>query len=394
MSTINEQPTTDGIMLTSPNILWQKRFYFVLTILGWLTFAAVIIWGISLIITPLVLFGFSALLAYLIFPMVRFFSRRMPRVLAILSSILLLLVVMGFVIFFIVAAAVQQFALLISLIQKAFQHPERYPQFQAIQNELGKLGISRDQFHISGQQLTSLLQKAIGGIAPVLGSIFFMVISLLLIATLAVYFMIDGERITTWLRHKTPLKYRSFINTFMDELGHSLGGYVRGQVLMATIMAVIVGIGAFIIGVPYVFLLAMIVFICEFIPQIGSYISGAIGVLFALTHGWQVALIFLVYVIVMQAGLDGQILSPRVLGHSVGLHPIISVFALLVGTVLFGLLGAFFACPVAGIIQAFVRDYWKTWRARHPDQFPTAEPEQKPVEVAGHDAHDQPVVST
>jgi len=394
MSTINEQPTTDGIMLTSPNILWQKRFYFVLTILGWLTFAAVIIWGISLIITPLVLFGFSALLAYLIFPMVRFFSRRMPRVLAILSSILLLLVVMGFVIFFIVAAAVQQFALLISLIQKAFQHPERYPQFLAIQNELGKLGISRDQFHISGQQLTSLLQKAIGGIAPVLGSIFFMVISLLLIATLAVYFMIDGERINSWLRHKTPLKYRGFINAFMDELGHSLGGYVRGQVLMAAIMTVIVGIGAFIIGVPYVFLLALIVFICEFIPQIGAYISGAVGVLFALTHSWQVALIYLVYVTVMQAGLDGQILSPRVLGHSVGLHPIISVFALLVGTVLFGLLGAFFACPVAGIIQAFVRDYWRTWRERHPDQFPTAEPEQKPVEVAGHDAHDQPVVST
>ena len=51
-----------------------------------------------------------------------------------------------------------------------------------------------------------------------------MVISLPLIATLAVYFMIDGERITTWLRHKTPLKYRGFINTFMDELGHSLGG--------------------------------------------------------------------------------------------------------------------------------------------------------------------------
>jgi len=162
MSTINEQPTTDGIMLTSPNILWQKRFYFVLTILGWLTFAAVIIWGISLIITPLVLFGFSALLAYLIFPMVRFFSRRMPRVLAILSSILLLLVVMGFVIFFIVAAAVQQFALLISLIQKAFQHPERYPQFLAIQNELGKLGISGARSKSLVNNLRVFLRKPMG----------------------------------------------------------------------------------------------------------------------------------------------------------------------------------------------------------------------------------------
>ena len=393
MSTVNEHPAMAHAIPSTPTSIWQRRFFIVLTILGWLTLAGVIIWGISMIITPLVLIGFSALLAYLIFPMVRFFDRHMPRVLAILVSLLLLLVVMGLVIFFIVAAAVQQFGLLISLIQKAFQHPERYPQFQAFQ-PTGQAGHIQGEVQISGQQIASYLGKVIGGIVPILGSIFLLVISLLLIATLAVYFMVDGDRINNWLRHKTPLKYRGFINSFMDEMDHSLGGFVRGQVLMATIMAVIVGIGAFIIGVPYVFLLAIIVFICEFIPQIGSYISGAIGVLFALTVGWQVALIYLIFVTVMQAGLDGQILAPRILGHSVGLHPILSVFALLVGTVLFGLLGAFFACPVAGIIQNFVRDYWRTWRERHPDQFPAAEPEQKPVEVAGHDAYDQTAIGT
>ncbi len=176
-------------------------------------------------------------------------------------------------------------------------------------------------------------------------------------------------------------------------MDHSLGGFIRGQVLLATIMAVIVGIGAFIIGVPYVFLLALIVFICEFIPQIGAYISGAIGVLFALTHGWQVALIYLIFVTVMQAGLDGQVLAPRILGHAVGLHPILSVFALLVGASLFGLLGALFACPAAAILQTFVRAFWDTWRERHPDQFPAEEQEQLPVEVAGR-GHDQPAVST
>lgn len=48
----------------------------------------------------------------------------------------------------------------------------------------------------------------------------------------------------------------------------------------------------------------------------------------------------------------------------------------------------------AGIIQTFVRAYWRTWRDRHPDKFPVAEPEQKPVEVAGLDGYDQPAVST
>ncbi len=390
MSTVND---ATSLAPTSTRI-WQRRFFIALTILGWLAIAAAIIWGVSMIITSIVLIGLSALLAYLIYPLIRFFAHHMPRVLAILLSIVLLLAVMGAVIFFIVAAAVQQLGLLISAIQKAIQHPEKYPQVQALQNDLGKLGISKSQFHVSGQQVAGYLQKLIGGIVPLLGSVFLLMISLLLIATLAVYFMVDGERITSWFRNNTPLKYRSFINTLMDEMDHSIGGFVRGQVLLATIMAVLVGIGAFFIGVPYVFLLAIVVFVCEFIPQIGAYISGAIGVLFALSVGWQVALIYLIYATVLQAGLDGQILAPRILGHSVGLHPILSVFALLVGVALFGLLGAFIACPAAGIIQNFVRAYWNTWKERHPDQFPATEQGQKPVEVAGHEGHDQPAIST
>ena len=391
MATVDEQPDTERATASIPTSVWQRRFFIVLTILGWLALAAAIIWGIGRIITPLVLIGFSALLAYLIFPLVRFFGHHMPRVLAILVSIVLLLAVMGTVIFLVVAAAVQQLGLLINAIQKVIQHPETYPTVEAALNQLKKLGVSDQQAHVSGQQIVSYLQKAIGGVLPLLGSLFLVMISLLLIATLAVYFMVDGERITTWLRQQTPLKYRGFINTLMDELDHSIGGFVRGQVLLATVMAVLVGIGAFIIGVPYVFLLAIVVFACEIIPQIGAYISGAIGVLFALTVGWQVALIYLIYATVLQAGLDGQILAPRILGHAVGLHPIVSVFALLVGLALFGLLGALFACPAAGIIQNFVRASWDTWRERHPEQFPAAAPEQKPVEMAGHD---QPAVGT
>ncbi|MFL5664949.1 MAG: AI-2E family transporter [Ktedonobacteraceae bacterium] len=393
MSTVNEQPTTVRAILPS-DIRWQRRFFIVLTILGWLALVVAVLWGIGKIITPIVLIGFSALIAYLIYPLVRFFQRHMPRVLAILLSILVLLAVIGAVLYFVVLAAVQQFALLIGATRDLFVHPEKHAQFEAFLNKLSTLGLSTNQLHISGQQVVSYLQGAISGVVPILGSIFILMISLLLIATLAVYFMVDGVRIAYWFRHKTPLKYRRGINMFLDEMDHALGGFIRGQVLLATIMAVIVGIGAAIIGVPYVVLLALIVFACEFIPQVGSYISGAIGVLFALTHGWQVALIYLIFVTIMQAGVDGQILSPRILGHAVGLHPIISVFALLVGTSLFGLLGALFACPAAGIIQTFVRAFWNTWRERHPDQFPAEETEQKSVEVIGHEGYDQPAVST
>ncbi len=320
----------------------------------------------------------------------------MPRIVAILASLLLLLAVMGLVIYFVVAAAAQQFGLLVAAIQRVIQHPERFPQLQALFNELGKLGISKDQLQISGQTIVGYLQSTIGSIVPILGSIFVTLLSLLLIATLAVYFMMDGPRINAWFRSRTPVKYRGVITLFLDELDRSLGGFVRGEVLLAVIMSVVMGIGAWIIGVPFVFLLVIIVFITEFIPQIGAYISGAIGVILALTHGgWQPALIFAIYSSIMQGGLDGQILSPRILGHAVGLHPILSVFALLVGLALFGLLGALFAPPAAGIIQTFVQAGWRTWRSRHPDQFSAEKDQgQATAGLTSHDEQDQSVVST
>jgi predicted PurR-regulated permease PerM len=391
MSTVNEQPTSVPAILPPPNIVWQRRFFIALTILGWLAIAAVILWGVGKIIGPLVIIGISALVAYLIFPLIRFFQRHMPRFLAITASLLLLIAVIGGIIFFIIAAALQQLRLLIASIQNVIQHPERYPLVESLLNQINTLGISKEQFHISGQQILSHLQGTISGIVPIASSIFIMLITLLLVTTLAVYLMIDGERINHWFRYKTPMRYRGTINMFLDELDRSVGGFVRGQVLLATVMSAIVGIGALIIGVPYVFLLVIIVFVCEFIPQIGSYISGAIGVGFALTQGWQVALIYAIFVSIMQGGVDGQILAPRIVGHAVGLHPILSISALLVGAALFGLLGAFFACPAAAILQSFVRAFWDTWREKHPEQFPDEEKVQQSLEVAGHD---QPAVST
>src|SRR5437588_800171 len=187
----------------------------------------------------------------------------------------------------------------------------------------------------------------------------------IVIFSLTVYFMIDGYRVNGWLRNKTPVKFRGRINLLMNVVEKSLGSFVRGQVLLAFIMSVIVGVGAYFIGVPYVFLLSVIVFVFEFVPVIGAYISGAIGILFALSVGWQTALIYGIFVTLMQGVLDGQILAPRIIGNSVGLHSIIAIVALLIGTRLFGLFGALFSAPVAGIIQVFVLAFWATWRDQH-----------------------------
>jgi len=118
-----------------------------------------------------------------------------------------------------------------------------------------------------------------------------------------------------------------------------VGGLLHGVLFLATVMAIVTIVGATIIGVPFALLIGVIVFIFEFVPQVGAYISGFIGVLFAATQGWEVALIYLIFVSLVQGVLDAQILAPRILGHAVGLHPVVSLFAMLVFGSLFGLLG-------------------------------------------------------
>ena len=75
------------------------------------------------------------------------------------------------------------------------------------------------------------------------------------------------------------------------------------------------------------------------------------------------------YFLVVHA-IESHIVGPRIVGHAVGLHPIISISALIAGAELFGILGALFVAPVVGVIQAIIVSIWREWRTIHPEQFP------------------------
>jgi predicted PurR-regulated permease PerM len=113
----------------------------------------------------------------------------------------------------------------------------------------------------------------------------------------------------------------------------------------------------------------MLAFLLEFIPIIGVFVSGVACVLIALSKGIILALIVLAYFVVVHV-IESDVVGPRIVGHAIGVHPIVSIFALLAGAELFGLWGALFASPVAGVAQAFLVEFWHEWRTLHPAQFP------------------------
>ena len=90
--------------------------------------------------------------------------------------------------------------------------------------------------------------------------------------------------------------------------------------------------------------------------------------LLALTKGWLIAVIVLAYFVVVHV-IEGDVVGPRIVGGAVGLHPVVSIAALIAGGELFGIWGALLASPVAGIIQAFLIAIWTEWRELNPNEF-------------------------
>lgn len=132
----------------------------------------------------------------------------------------------------------------------------------------------------------------------------------------------------------------------------------------------------------------MLAFVFAFVPVLGTFISGAACVLLALTRGWIWAVIVLAYFIGIHI-FESDIVGPRIVGKAIGLHPIISLVALIAGAELFGIWGAIFASPVAGIIQAMLIAFWLEWRESHPEQF-KKEPAQITEAAAAETSTEKP----
>jgi predicted PurR-regulated permease PerM len=310
----------------------------------------------------------GAVIATVISPLIQRLERFLPRLLAIGIVYLVVFVGLAVLLYFLVNIAIDQMSSLIQYIQSLI-NSNGNSQLKPIFATLEQFGFTQQQLRSFGQQITGQLQGIVNSVFPFISNLFNFILNVILVALLSIYFLLTGPRVTHWLRHKTPVAVRESCNFLLDTLERVIGGNFRGVLLDATIVSTITGIGLHFIGVPYAFLLSVLAFILEFIPIIGFYITATIIMFVALTQGWVTALIALAFVILLQA-LEGEILAPRIIGGAVGINPIIAIGALVAGSQLYGILGAFFAAPVAGLLQAVLLALWHQWKQAHPEQFP------------------------
>lgn len=161
----------------------------------------------------------------------------------------------------------------------------------------------------------------------------------------AFYWLLERRYIEgTWLQLVPGRSHRE-VYEVISEIEAKLGGYVRGQLLLAVIVGLISLVGLLALGVPFALTLALVAGIGEMIPYVGPFIGAVPAVLIALAVSPQRALLVVgLYVLIQQ--LENHVLVPKVMQHSVGLSPLTVLLSVLAGGALLGIIGVLLAVPV------------------------------------------------
>jgi predicted PurR-regulated permease PerM len=365
---MNTQPETPVPGDYNPDTYrqWAHRRDIAIAVLGWLAILAVVIWAGAQIIRALLILVLAALIAYALAPAVKFLSRIIPRGMAIALVYLAFVCAIGALGYLLVNSTIEQVDTLSGQVA-VWLTPGANGQ-PLLFLKLEQLGVTASQIQTASNQLLAQAKDLANGAVPFVEGILGMVVDAVLVAVLSIYLLIDGSRVVNWLHSSAPLPQRRRVRFMLMTIERVVGGYIRGQLILSTLVGLLVGIGMAILQLPYALLLGVLAFTLEFIPVIGVFISGALCVLLALTQGWILALIVLGYFVIVHI-IEGDVVGPRVMGRAIGVHPAVSIFALIAGGELFGIWGALFAAPLAGLTQAILAEVWREWRDAHSEMF-------------------------
>jgi len=173
----------------------------------------------------------------------------------------------------------------------------------------------------------------------------------LAVILLAFYWTLDGQRTLRYWLLLVNQKQRENIRGIFEEIESKVGGYVRGVFLLSLIVGAMALVAYWIIGLPYALPLAILAGVFEAVPIIGPALGALPAITIALGMGNDSLVIGVIIATLIIQVIENYILAPRILGHSVGVNPVVTLLALVAFTSLLGFAGALLAIPLAAVFQ-------------------------------------------
>jgi len=195
----------------------------------------------------------------------------------------------------------------------------------------------------------------------------------LLILTLALYILIDKQRLLDALMRHTPVRYHDRLGRTLAECSTVVRAYFAGQGIVSLLFAIYAFIVLMILGVPFAIVLTAFAFVLDAIPNIGLAVATIIAAITALATTSPTAAIIIVIAFQGYNLIENNLISPRILGNKLKIPPVLTLLAILVGGQVLGVIGVFLAIPLAGMLPVIDR-IWVIPDEPEPESEPEALP--------------------
>lgn len=326
-------------------------------ILGILLLVAVgllLLYQIRVIFPPLVL---ALVLIYLLNPVVTRLQRaRIPRWLGTIAIYLLFIGTLVAVISLLVPPMQDQLSDLGKRLPELRQDATR-----AVEQLAGKLGpsIRKDVGQIADAVQTEIISGA-GQLARFGLGALHLVLIFVLAPVLALYLLIDLPRLQRSFVDHLPARYRDEWLMLLKKCGATVGGFFRGQLLVALVVGALSSVALAVIGIPFWLPIGMLVGFFNIIPFVGPVLGGAVAVIVAAVDGGLSRALLAAGAMLLVQQTDNHLISPKIMGRALKLHPVTVILALLAGGTLAGLWGMLIAVPATGVAKVLLTHYYST----------------------------------
>ncbi len=327
----------------------------------WLSLFAVFCFAVYVLRSVLLPFVAGIIIGYLLDPFTSKFEKAgMSRTLATILVLFLVVIFLVPALLLLIGIIDEQLGQFITSVPGYLSALLRKvePVFKELQERFPGLEADKIRDYIRENMANGL--KLFGGVLRSVitsGFALFNLLSLLLITPVVAFYMLrDWDSFIEKVDSLLPQQYKESIEEQAREINRTMAGFIRGQLSVCVLLGLFYSVGLYLVGLDLGVLVGFMAGLISFIPYVGT-ISGfvvSLGIAFAQFDS-MMPVLQVVGVFVVGQFLEGNFLTPKLVGESVGLHPVWVMFALLAGGVLLGFLGLMIAVPVAAIIGVLLR---------------------------------------
>jgi predicted PurR-regulated permease PerM len=338
---------------------------------SWLVAIALTGWLLYLLAPVLTPFIAAALLAYIGDPLADRLQRlKLPRTIAVVSVFLLTFLFVGVLVMLVLPLVRTQVAALLSALPTIVAEFEQVwlPRVAAFMGTAPGDNVGLAAFFAKYSDMAGSWGSAIlMSVGKSGGALAAAVISLFLIPIITFYMLRDWDLIKSRLAALVPSKHHDTVFRLAGETDEVLGAFLRGQILVMLALSAIYSIGLGIVGLKFAIAIGVVSGLVSFVPYLGfvfGILLASLTVVLEPDPLFRLGGVFATFVVAQL--IEGSVLTPKLVGDRIGLHPVMVIFAIAAGGQLFGFFGILLALPAAAVLSVLVRFAYGKYLAEHP----------------------------